>query len=62
MVARKAGPKTRTKQQMVDLGYTLVGMYPKHKYRIILPKSKETGDSDIMGRPKVFSADGATLL
>ena len=38
MVARKAGPKTRNKQQMIDLGYSLLGSFPKHKYRIILPK------------------------
>ena len=41
MVARKAGPKTRTNQQMLDPGYEMVGSYPKHKYRIILPKIKE---------------------
>lgn len=41
MIAKKAGPKTRTNQQMIDLGYIFVGSFPKHKYRIILPKIKE---------------------
>ena len=41
MVARKAGPKTRTNQQMVELGYTKAGSFPKHKYRIILPQIQE---------------------
>lgn len=38
MVARKAGPKTRTRAQMQAIGYTCVGNFPKHKYRILLPK------------------------
>lgn len=41
MVARKAGPKTRTKKQMEALGYTHLGDFPKHKYRMLLPKVKE---------------------
>lgn len=35
-VARKAGPKTRTKGEMQELGYRLLGRYSKHKYRMIL--------------------------
>lgn len=38
MVSRKAGPKTRTKSEMKELGYELVGKFPKHKYRIIFAK------------------------
>ena len=44
MVSRKAGPKTRTNAQMKQLGYTCLGKFPKQKYRIILPKIKETTD------------------
>lgn len=36
MVARKAGPRTRTKQEMLDLGYQHLGRFPKHKYAIWL--------------------------
>lgn len=36
MVARKAGPKTRTKAEMEDLGYNCIGRFPKHKYRMVL--------------------------
>ena len=32
MVARKAGPKTRTQAEMLALGYTKVGRFSKHKY------------------------------
>lgn len=33
MVARKAGPKTRTHAEMVALGAECVGAFPKHKFR-----------------------------
>lgn len=33
MVARKAGPNTRTRAQMEALGYRSLGRFPKHKYR-----------------------------
>jgi len=36
MVARKAGPKTRTRAQMEQLGYTMIGRFSKHKFRIVL--------------------------
>lgn len=36
LVARKAGPKTRTKQQMLDLGYISLGRHVKHKFTINL--------------------------
>lgn len=32
MVARKAGPKTRTHQEMLELGAILVGSFAKHKF------------------------------
>lgn len=41
MVAKKAGPKTRTNSEMLALGNTMIGRFPKHKYRIILPKIQE---------------------
>ena len=36
MVARKRGPVTLTKQQMLDRGYEMVGRFSKHKYRKLL--------------------------
>lgn len=36
MVAKKAGPKTRTRADMEALGYTCVGKFAKHKYKIRL--------------------------
>jgi hypothetical protein len=40
MVARKAGPKTRTRAEMEALGYKKVGSYAKHKFRkLIQPTS-----------------------
>lgn len=36
MVARKAGPRTRTMADMESLGYKMIGRYAKHKFRIIL--------------------------
>jgi hypothetical protein len=32
MVARKAGPTTRTHQEMLELGCELIGRFSKHKY------------------------------
>lgn len=37
MVARKAGPRTRTHAEMLALGAECVGAYPKHKYRRAVP-------------------------
>lgn len=35
MVARKAGPKTRTHQEMFDMGCEMVGRFAKHKFKHI---------------------------
>lgn len=43
MIARKAGPKTRTHAEMLALGAECVGAFPKHKFRKLLvriPSSK----------------------
>jgi len=40
-VARKAGPKTRTKKEMEDLGYQMVGRFPKIKYRMIIARGEK---------------------
>lgn len=37
MVARKAGPRTRTHGEMLALGYRCLGSFRKHKFRIIFP-------------------------
>lgn len=36
MVSRKTGSHTRTKSEMLDLGYTCVGKLPKHKFRKVI--------------------------
>ena len=36
MVARKAGPKTRTRDEMLELGCEMVGRFAKHKFRHIV--------------------------
>ena len=35
MIARKAGPRTRTHQEMYNLGCELIGKFAKHKFRHI---------------------------
>ena len=35
MIARKAGPKTRTHAQMLELGAELIGSFSKHKFVMI---------------------------
>lgn len=40
MVSRKAGPKTRTREEMRQLGYVLQGRFAKHRFRLILPEPK----------------------
>ena len=36
LVARKAGPKTRTRSEMEALGHTCIGKFAKHKFRLLL--------------------------
>lgn len=36
MVARKAGPKTRTKAEMLALDFTMLGKFSKHKFRKVI--------------------------
>lgn len=36
MVSRKAGPKTRNKSEMLDLGYECLGKFSKHKFIKVL--------------------------
>jgi hypothetical protein len=47
MVSRKAGPKTRTRQQMKGLGYEFQGRFPKWRFRLVLPEPQE--------KPNLFS-------
>ena len=35
LVARKAGPQTRTHAQMLEQGAQMVGVYAKHKFRLV---------------------------
>lgn len=45
MVARKAGPSTRTRSEMESLGLTFLGRFPKHKYRLILRPPESSYES-----------------
>lgn len=36
LVARKAGPHTRTRAEMEQLGHKMIGRFSKHKYRMVL--------------------------
>jgi hypothetical protein len=36
LVSRKAGPITRTREQMLAMGYTSASNQPKHRFRMIL--------------------------
>lgn len=36
LTARKAGPKTRTHDEMLALGAEFLGMFPKHKFRRVV--------------------------
>lgn len=36
MVARKRGPRTLTKAEMLERGYICLGRFPKHKYRKVV--------------------------
>ena len=38
MVARKAGPHTRTKAEMESLGYKMIGRYSRHRFGMSLRK------------------------
>lgn len=40
MVARKAGPRTRTRAEMLALGCVSQGRHSKHKFRLILPPGR----------------------
>jgi len=41
MIARKAGPKTRTHAEMLELGAVLLGRFAKHKFtHIVQPKTR----------------------
>jgi hypothetical protein len=47
MTARKAGPKTRTRQEMQDLGCAMIGKFSKHKFRLVLKKPVKDFLADI---------------
>jgi hypothetical protein len=36
MVSRKAGPHTRTRKEMADLGMTVTGTFSRHRFRMVL--------------------------
>lgn len=40
LVARKAGPVTRSRAEMEALGYVLLGHYPRRRFRIVLAPTK----------------------
>lgn len=42
MVARKAGPTTRTHSEMVALGAECLGTFSKHKFRLVLATTRDS--------------------
>lgn len=46
MVARKAGPKTRTHAEMLSLGAEMVGNFPKHRFRLVRKTSKRLNSGE----------------
>jgi hypothetical protein len=50
MVSRKAGPKTRSRDQMKALGYKFEGKFAKWRFRLTLPEPKE--------KPNLFTGMG----
>lgn len=51
MVARKAGPTTRTRAEMIALGYESKGRHPKWKFRLVLPPPRPRRDLFTAPRP-----------
>jgi hypothetical protein len=49
MVSRKAGPKTRTKAEMVALGCRCLGRFPKHKFRLVLTPPRPRRERTLFG-------------
>lgn len=49
MVARKAGPHTRTKAEMENLGYKMIGRYARHRFRMLLTSDNKC--SQTLPRP-----------
>lgn len=45
MIARKAGPKTRTHSEMLAIGAEMVGAFAKHKFRHIAANDNNTAAS-----------------
>lgn len=41
-ISRKAGPKSRTRAEMVALGYSTLGPSRKHKYTLVLSSERQT--------------------
>lgn len=44
VIARKAGPKTRTKAEMLALGARFEGRFPKHKFIHVVKEVRRRGD------------------
>lgn len=42
MMGRKRGPKTLTYQEMSELGFSMIGRFAKHKFRMVLHPRKTT--------------------
>lgn len=47
MVSRKAGPRTRNRAEMAALGYTCIGRFRKHKYRLLLPEGRQARNTQL---------------
>lgn len=59
MVARKAGPRTRTNQEMESLGYINQGRHPKWKFRLLLGAARKPRERGLFdGRETRIDATG----
>lgn len=51
MISRKRGNKTRTKQEMLDLGYEYVGRHRRHRFRLKIKPMRQSESA----QPLLFS-------
>lgn len=62
MVARKAGPRTRTRAEMEALGYRMIGRYSKIKFRMILRRTKCNSSTKATKLSPTFPANSTASI
>jgi len=60
IVARKAGPKTRTRAEMAALGYSPTGSHQKHKFRLLITTAPLVSPQPLLFTPDTDQQPGAT--